>query len=70
MSVTTLNYHKNRTSGFKYFPNVVGFIDGKILPTLSASDQLTQSRDYNLWKSSHFRKMVLVWDTYGRCVDV
>ena len=69
MSEKEISYHQNRTKDFKDCQGVVAFIDGIMLCTLHPSDPSAQNKEYSNWKSDCFRKMILVWNTDGRCVD-
>ena len=68
MTPKSLDVHKNRTSAFLDCPNVVAFIDGKMCTTYRKSILSEQQMDFNGWKHDFYRKMILVWGTFGKCV--
>ena len=45
-------------------------IDGKKLPSKNLQENLEQNRDYNGWKGTTNRNLIIVWDTFGKIVDV
>ena len=69
-SGSSLKLAAERTATFLDITGVVGMLDGLKVTSLNPSNPKEQNRDYNGWTGDTNRNLLLLWDPFGKIVDV